>query len=326
MKRLIVLCSVALILAAGAAIAGKQQITSTYYRLVGGTSPFYGRTDGIVVGTRAKEIKVVNNGELVADLGTGVYEDFTSEVDDDGLSCRDQQGWGACAGNTTLVPCICEVAETGHRFGWIPIVTADLVPDMDTGSLDIGSEQTDNDGAYLIWGLPGLSGHTFEIGRDPAFHMCTEVAFADATGIDQNIMAGFVYVGSSAGTDDAFNADFEALDAYAGIGVLGTAAAGVTHEDVTIKTETDAAMDGTGDGVTTTDTTDDATEATKYKYCTYVSAAGVVTYTFNGAAPTTTAAFTFVDGIVVAPFMTYLHTADLAGEIDLYTVEIAYDE
>jgi len=313
MKRLIVLVTIGVALAAGAAIAGKQQIAATYYRLVG-SSPFYGRADGIVVGTRAKEIKVVNNGELVRDLGKSVYEDFTVYSDGEDLVCRDQSAYGACAGNTTLVPCICSTSN-GSSFSWIPLVTATLAPDMDAGSLDIAGDQVDNDGSLLAWGVPGVSGAPFIIGRDPAFHMCTEVAVADITGIDNNIMAGFLEFG-----DESFNADFEAMNSYAGIGILGTAAAGVTAEDVTIKTEDDGA------GVTTTDTTDDATEAVKYKYCTYVSATGAVTYTFNGAAPTATAAFSFDDGIMVIPFMNYLHTNDVAGEIDLYTVEIAYDE
>lgn len=314
MKRF-VLGFLAVSLLAVGAYAGKQQLASTYYRLIGGTNPFYGRTDGIVVGTRAKEMKVVNNGEFVSDIGKSLYEDFTSYSDGEDLSCTDSYAKGACAGNTTLVPCTCTTTN-GFKFAWVPLVTATLGPDMDAGSLDISGDQTDNDGSMIVFGGPhNSSGAPFVIGRDPAFHFCTEAAVADATGIDGNIMAGFVEL-----ADEAWNADFEALNSYAGIGILGTAAAGVTAEDVTIKTEDD------GGGVTTTDTTDDATEAVKYKYCVYVSATGAVTYTFNGSAPTATAAFSFDDGIMVVPFMTYLHTADLAGEIDLYTVEVAYDE
>lgn len=330
MRKILICAAVAASFVAGPVLAGNTQVGSSL-KSAGKTGYIYGRSDGVFQDSTTHSPYIVENGQSAGPVGKGFYMDFTVYAADEGVSCRDQSALGTCVGNTTLVPCLCTVAD-GTSFIWLPLVTEDIVPDMDAGSLDIGADQTDNDGAMLVWGLGGASGRPFVIGRDPAFYMCTRASFADATGIDQNIMAGFFAVDtgientSGSGGADAFNADFEALDAYAGIGVLGTAAAGVTLEDITIKTETDAARDGTGDGVTSTDTTDNATEGTYYTYCTYVSATGVVTYTVDNAAPTTTAAFTFVDGISVAPFITYLHTNDVAGEIDLTSIKVGYSK
>src|SRR5574343_516712 len=273
---------------ASSAMAGKQQVNQDGYMPTSGkTGAYYGRSDGLFQRSTGKSLYLIENGEVSQPIGTGLYEDFTVYEDGEGVVCRDESGLGACSGNAALAPFICALGD-GHKFVWMPLLQQDIVPDMDAGSLDIGADQTDNDGAMLLWGLAGATGRPYVIGSDPAFYMCTTAAFADATGIDQNIMAGLVVVASG----DAFNADFEALDEYAGIGILGTAAAGVTAEDITIKTETD----------------------------------GAATYTVNGSAPTTTAAYSFRDDVSVVPFITYLHTNDLAGEIDLYKVEVGYQE
>lgn len=293
------------------AFAAKKQINQDSYKKAGS---FYGRSDGLYQENTSRGLVPVNNGMPSGVLGPSYRETF-AYGDNKGLTCEDQSGMGACGGNTTLVPCLCTTGG-GFKFISIPLVTADTPPDMDADSLDIASDQTDNDGLILLTGVGGASGRPFVIGDDPAFYMCTDVEVADITGIDQNIMAGFMKVG----INEAWNADFEARYTYAGIGVLGTEAAGVTLEDVTIKTELENA------GVSSTDTTDNATEGVRYKYCTYVSATGVVTYTFNGAAPTTTAAFTFPDGVEVVPFITFLHTNDVAGEIDLRLWEVGYTE
>lgn len=312
---------VALVVALSAipASAANTQVSASSFKAAGKTGYVYGRSDGVFQEATTASPYMIENGTSAGPIGKGFRETFPY-ADGDGLYCSDVDGFGACAGNTALTPCVCETGS-GMRFNWLPLTTQDIPPDQDAASLDIGGDQTDNDGAMLVWGVGRASGRPFKIGADPAFYMCATVAVADITGIDQNIMAGFV-----AATSEVWNADFEALDAYAGIGVLGTAAAGVTAEDITIKTETDAAQDGTGDGVTTTDTTDDATEGVAYKYCTYVSSAGAVTYTVNGSAPTVTAAFSFATGIEVVPFMTYLHTNDVAGEIDVTLVEVGYQQ
>jgi hypothetical protein len=55
-----------------------------------------------------------------------------------------------------------------------------------------------------------------------------------------------------------------------------------------------------------------------------VSAAGVVTYTINGAAPSVTAAFTFDNGDVVAPFIRIEHGAVAPGAVNLVSMKCGF--
>jgi hypothetical protein len=300
--------------------AAKTQVSASEYRAAGLNGAISGRSDGVFQDATTHTPYMIENAQSSGSLGKGFHMDFTVYADGEGLTCGDSGGMGACGGNTTLVPCTCTIS-TGDSFIWMPIVTETLTPDMDAGSLDIAGDVVDNDGAYLIWGLNGASGKPFTIGRDPAFYMCTTYALSGTTtttvsGIDQNVMAGFMEVGNN----EAWNADFEARNSYAGIGVLGTASSGLTLEDIYIKTEDDGA------GVVSTDTTDSCTENVTQTLCAYVSSAGVVTYTIDGSAPTVTASYTFDDNINVVPFITYLHTADVADEIDIYSVSVGYQE
>lgn len=330
MKKLLLTAVVTLVALPGVALAVKTKANPDTWKAAGTTGHVYGRSDGTFQENDTHAPYVLENGTSAGPLAKGFDLDFTGYAANEGVACFDTGGLGTCLGNAALAPCLCNVAD-GSSFVWMPLDQQDIAPDMVAGALDVAGDQTDNDAMMLLWGIGGASGRPFVIGRDPAFYMCTKAAFEDATGIDQNLMSGFVAIdtgvaATGSGGGDVFNADFEALDAYAGIGVLGTAAAGVTAEDITIKTETDAARDGTGDGVTTTDTTDDATEGTYYTYCTYVSATGAVTYTVNGQAPTTTAAFSFVDGITVVPAFTAMHTNDVAGYIYVASVKVGYSE
>lgn len=300
--------------------AVKTQVNQDKYKAAGRTGHVYGRSDGVFQVEATKSPYMIENGQSAKSLGVGFSLDFTVYADGEGIACEDQSGMGACGGNTTLVPCICTLA-TGDKFIWMPLVTATLTPDMDAGSLDIAGDLTDNDGSAIIFGVGGASGRPFTIGRDPAFYMCTKFALSGTTtttvsGIDNNVMAAFMEVG----INEAWNADFKARNSYAGIGVEGTAASGLTLEDVYIHTEDDGA------GVVSTDTTDSTTENVAQTLCVYVSAAGVVTYTIDGQAPTVTAAYTFDDNVQVVPYINYLHTADLADEIDIYSIKVGYQD
>jgi hypothetical protein len=78
-------------------------------------------------------------------------------------------------------------------------------------------------------------------------------------------------------------------------------------------------------GITTTDTTQTSVDAATHKYCVNVSAAGAVTYTIDGAAPTVTAAVTIPDGNSVIPFVHFVESSDAAGdEIDMTLWEVGY--
>lgn len=98
---------------------------------------------------------------------------------------------------------------------------------------------------------------------------------------------------------------------YACIGVQNSVANG----EVQIQTQA-----GSG-GETKTDTTQLVTAATNFTVEVLVSSAGVVTYLFNGAPPTVTAAYTFTSALTVIPFMVYTSASGGHAEVDLVSYQ-----
>lgn len=171
---------------------------------------------------------------------------------------------------------------------------------MAATGLDITGDLTSAEGVELSLGYAGSSGRPFVVGTDPAFYTCATFTLADASGANP-LVVGFR-------TLEIANATIASYNEYAYYGVVGTS----NPNTIQIVTEVDAALDGTGDGATTTDTTETWADAASKKLCVFVSSAGVVTYTKDGAAPTVTAAATLTDGQVVVPFIYFLHSADVA--------------
>lgn len=308
------------VLFAGNAYAADKQLDADDWRCPT-NGPDAARTDGLCYDPdQTWSPAFMSNGYVSLLEGSGAYRYVFSEGASKGQFCEDAATIGTradCAGNTTLVQCACTFGN-GLKLNHFPIVTATIDPVMTATGFNIGSDQVSNDGIAIYGSVAGASGHPFVVGTDQ-FYFCMELNVDDVSGIDASF-AGFVALFDGV----AWNADSEAYTDYAGIGIEGTAASGLTEEDVYITTEIDAAGDGTGDGVVETDTTDSATDETTHKYCTYVTSAGVTTFTFDGAAPTTTATYTFRDGLVVVPFFSYLHTADLAGAVDIVSWEVGY--
>jgi hypothetical protein len=292
-----------ILLTATSAMAGNTQVSPSEFKAAGKSGHVYGRSDGVFQEATSKSPYAIENGQPGQPLAVGYRETF-AYGDDDGVSQLDQTNLGSCAGNTTTVPCLATFGS-GVKLMWAPVVTATALLDMDATSLDIAGDQTDNDGTEIFGGVGGASGRPFIIGEDPAFYFCATVAIEDVSGTDE-FRIGFREV-------EAMNATFGSYDEYATIGP--------NSGNITITTEL------AGAGETDTDTTNDYTDAAAgVKYCVNVSGAGVTTYTINGAAPTTTAAFTFTDGIAVIPIIHFLHATDLAGEIDLTLWEVGYSE
>lgn len=94
---------------------------------------------------------------------------------------------------------------------------------------------------------------------------------------------------------------------FATIGIVGT------NSPAKIQIQTQV---GSG-GVTTTDTTNTWASAASHTLKVLVSSGGVVTYTIDGSAPSTTAAFTFNSGGNVIPFMWYTTPAGGSAEVDI---------
>lgn len=99
---------------------------------------------------------------------------------------------------------------------------------------------------------------------------------------------------------------------YACIGIAGTSA------KIQLKTQK------TSGGETLTDTTNTVSATTTVTFKVLVSSAGVVTYTINGSAPSSTASYTFTTGLTVIPFIVYQTPAGGHAEADLVNYQCGF--
>lgn len=179
-----------------------------------------------------------------------------------------------------------------------------LAPVLGTGGLDVGMDQTANDGVEICCGINAVNKGVFTVGTSPAFFARLKFSIADVSGTD-DCAFGFRKV-------EAYQANIDDYDEMAVLNVISGA--------INIETILNA-----GD-TTTTDTTDTWADGATHELKVKVSAAGVVTYEIDGRAPTTTAAFTFDTGEVVVPFFYFLNDTDLAGAVILKEFECGYQD
>lgn len=172
-------------------------------------------------------------------------------------------------------------------------------PVQGASGLDIGGDQTSTEGFEITQGITARSRGAFVVGTDAAFFFSAKLKAVDASGCNP-LMVGFRKA-------EAYQTAIASYADYAAIGIIGTSDPNV------IKTTTEAAAGGNTDTDTTNTWADNATKTLKV----LVSAAGVVTYTINGVAPTTTVAFSFTAGDVLVPFLFFLNAADLADNVYL---------
>lgn len=183
-----------------------------------------------------------------------------------------------------------------------------IAPRMDANGLLISGDLTATEGyEYNFSGARDNARHSFTIGTDPAFFMLCTFRIADISGME-NFLMGFKRSGA------ANNANFALYTDFATIGTSDAVAPG----DCVIQTQLN-----TG-GVVTTDTNDPWNDTTVHEIGVYVSAAGVVTYTVDGIAPTVTAAFTFDATDVVCPFWRHIFNAVAPGEFHIQNLQIGY--
>lgn len=285
-------------LAAGTALAA-EVTSSEYIRQYS----LYGRSDGVFQRTDSHGIDLHVNGRRLVSLGKAIYEDFT-EYGADSQWCE-QNDYTACSGTNTEQDFI--TFPSGNRALVTVIGTLTKTPTMDVGSWDISGDDQNDEGVQAIFGMSGASGSPFIIGEDPAFYACVKAAIADVSGTD-DFHVGFRRA-------EVATANFDDYNDLATIGIVGSS------NPATIYLET---IDDNA-ATTSTDTTNTWADGATKTLCVLVSAAGVVTYTINGSAPATTAAFTFDDADPVVPFIYFLNNAgDAAGEVDIYEWEIGY--
>lgn len=180
-----------------------------------------------------------------------------------------------------------------------------IAPRMTTTGLLVSLDLTITEGAEYNFGVAANSRHAYTIGTSPAFFFQVRMNIADVSG-GLPYMIGFR-------KQEANNATLASYTDYAMIGMNSV----VSAANVTLLTELNAG------GQTTTDTTDAWADGTALTLAVLVSAAGVVTYTIDGVAPSVTAAFTFDSGDVVMPFIRITHSAD-AGAVNLISMKAGF--
>jgi hypothetical protein len=146
----------------------------------------------------------------------------------------------------------------------------------------------------LTAGMGDAVGGMIIPGTTPAGKACATITAADVS----EVAAGFLML-----TSVGAHADFSSADpnytSYAGIGLVAG--------DIKVSDNTTGA----------TDTTDNWTDGQSKALCVLWSAAGVITYTVDGAAPTATDAHTLSDGV---PHVVRLQEVNGAGTPGAFTV------
>lgn len=174
-----------------------------------------------------------------------------------------------------------------------------LAPAPVAAGLDVGMDQTANDGIEVCPGILANNKLAFVVGTDPAFYAKLKFSIEDVSGTD-DCAFGFRKLEAYQAAIDNYD-EMAALNVISGNIIIET----ILNNDTTVSTDT------------TVNWADLATHTLEV----YVSAAGVVTFKIDGVPPSTTAAFTFDAGEVVVPFFYYLHDTDLAGAITLKEFE-----
>lgn len=186
-------------------------------------------------------------------------------------------------------------------FEYIPVGAGQtlLVPTLGAAGLDISLDQTASEGLELGTGITSRSPSYFTVGTSAAFFFQATLKVADASG------ASILLVGFRKA--EAYQTDWNNYDELFAIGIDGSANPNTIKYEKILNNAATVAVD-------TTNTWADAAEKTLKVL---VSAAGVCTAQINGAAPSTTTTFTFDNGENVVPFLAFLHSADVAGAVEL---------
>lgn len=169
-----------------------------------------------------------------------------------------------------------------------------IAPRMTTSGLLVSLDLTDDEGAEYNWGARANARHVFTAGTD-AFFLEWNFTLADVTGCDP-VGIGFRKVEANNGTLESYT-DF----AFIGVSESDNSAL------ITIKTRLNSGA------VTNTNTTDAWADGETHRLAILVDAAGAVTYTIDGAAPTATAAFSFDATDTIMPFWHGLHGTTSPG-------------
>lgn len=177
-------------------------------------------------------------------------------------------------------------------------------PVLTAVGLDIGMDQTDNDGVELGGSAIDRARNTFTIGTSEPFFLSVRFKIEDVSGTDDCAIGFRKTQASQANFDDYTDA----------------ATLNVISGDVFIETILNNAA------TTSTDTTSNWADTETHTLTVKVAKDGKALYEIDGTAPTTTAAFTFDSGDVVHPFMFMLNAIDLVGKVEIISWECGLQE
>jgi hypothetical protein len=183
-----------------------------------------------------------------------------------------------------------------------------IKPTMDNSGLLCSLDLTNTDGVEYNFGAARtLSEYAFTIGTSAAFFFEVTMTIADISGGNPYIM-GFRKA-------EANNATYSSYTDYYALGMI----AGTSATNITLTSELN------GGGQTLQDSGDAWTggDGGTTTLRVLVSAAGVVTATIDGGAPSTPLAYTFDNTDVVCPFIHLVHNAD-AGAIHLVDIQVGF--
>lgn len=168
--------------------------------------------------------------------------------------------------------------------------------------VDVTGDATADDGWEITQGITSRSRGYFTVGTDASFFFALTFSIEDVSGTDD------CFVGWRKA--EAYQANLDDYDEMAGLNVISG--------DIKVESILNGAT------TSTTDTTDNWADTASHCLATYVGADGAVTFKIDGAAPSTTATYTFDDGETVVPFFFFLHATDLAGYMRLTQWECGF--
>lgn len=243
---------------------------------------------------RAIHDSLYNIGSLMKDdslLQSKIDRDYVlEEFETEPISAI--KGTGAIPAETTGTECVMNFGENileSHVLGTQTL----LIPRMAAGGLNIAGDQTNTDGWEICGGILANCKQAFVVGTSPPFFFEAEINIGTVAGTD-DCAVGFRKA-------EAYQANIDDYDEMAALNCIAA--------DITIETILN------NGGTASQDTGDDVADGVAVKLKVMVDSAGLVTFTINGAPPTTTATFTFDATEVVVPFIYALNNATLLGTL-----------
>ncbi len=251
-----------------------------------------------------------SNGKA-AGFGQGIRDNYVGLDTTDQLTITTLAGSftpGGATGDYNVIQ-----MPTGTKLGYHVLGAGQtLVPAIVANGLDIGGDQTADEGFEITTHQLGAQGVPFVVGLDSGFYIRAKVLIADVSGTDE-FLVGFK-------RSEAVQTVYTSIADYAALGWNTSAA------DALIKTLT--GNDGTDTATSTTQTVADARAIT---FEVRVGATGIVSFLHDAAtagvmaAPTVLpATFTFDNGDPLVPFIRMINHTDLAGEVAIQTLEVGY--